>query len=127
MGDWKLITGDPGNSSWIPAPGDRTLFFQPTHEEDLSTPTQNLWLFNIRNDPNERVELSKQYPDQVKLMLKRLNEYNTTAVPPRFPAFDPESSPKKHGGQWIPWVNSDGNVESPSLDPAARVEDPILI
>ena len=60
-------------------------------------------------------------------MLARLREYNATAVPPRYPAFDPEANPMKHGGQWIPWVNSNGNVESPVLDPDARVEDPIII
>jgi len=108
VGDWKLITGDPGPGSWVPPPKhSTTLYFEPQYfENDSSEPLQNLWLFNIRNDPNERVDLSKNYPDQVKLMLNRLIEYNTTALAPRYPPGDENADPQRHGGQWIPWMDS---------------------
>ena len=66
--------------------------------------TKNLWLFNIANDPNERIELSDVYPEKVQELLERLAYYNRTAVPVRFPADDPRSNPTFHGGFWGPWV-----------------------
>lgn len=64
---------------------------------------KNLWLFNIAVDPEERDDLSEQYPDVVRKMLDRLQAYNATAVPVRYPKPDPRSNPKLHGGVWGPW------------------------
>ena len=88
----------PGNSSWIPPPSD-TLYFTPTVAET----TQNLWLFNIENDPNEHNDLSASRQDVVLKLLDRLAFYNSTAVPVRYPPYDPKANPKYHGGVWLPW------------------------
>ena len=104
----------PGNSSWIPppewnqhlplngdtdqdVPKDRPLYFRPA----LST--QNVWLFNVTADPEERLDISESRPEVVRQLLDRLLYYNSTAVPPRYPKPDPNSNPKKHGGVWGPW------------------------
>ncbi|XP_060066095.1 arylsulfatase B-like [Ylistrum balloti] len=97
--DWKVITGSPGNGSWIP---------EPTRENtsmdiDSSKPEQNIWLFNIAKDPVERVDLSAYYPDMVMKMLTMLQQLNVTAVPCAYPLADPNSNPKLHGGWWGPW------------------------
>ncbi|XP_070205918.1 arylsulfatase B-like [Littorina saxatilis] len=124
VGDYKLITGYPGNPSehlnvlfsWIPPPelqdlrdttdastgksanhpdSDHRLLFRPSD--------QNVWLFNITADPEERHDLSDSLPEVVQQLLSRLLYYNSTVVPPRFPKEDPNASPGKHGGVWGPW------------------------
>ncbi|XP_064616011.1 arylsulfatase B-like [Liolophura sinensis] len=98
VGDWKIITGGPGNSSWIPPP-----HMAGKTQISSEAPTKNLWLFNIAVDPEERDDISEQYPDMVRKMLERLQAYNVTAVPVRYPKPDPRSNPKLHGGAWGPW------------------------
>ncbi|XP_052813682.1 arylsulfatase B-like [Mya arenaria] len=101
VGDWKILTGDPGNSSWIPPPEDN----MPPEFNQISVGpnTKNLWLFNIAKDPNERVDLSDQEPTRVRAMLKRLKIYQKTAVPCRYPNGDPKADPSLRGGFWGPW------------------------
>ena len=103
VGDWKLLTGCPGDSRWIPAPNSS---FSLSEENDFKTDAKKLFLFNIAEDPDERHELSSQYPEKVRELLARLEEYNNTAVPVRYPDPDPASDPKLHGGAWSPWVNT---------------------
>lgn len=97
IGDWKIITGNPGNSSWIPPPHIYENWEVPEETK------KNLWLFNITNDPNEFYDLSDQRLDIVKLMLQRLAFYNSTAVDCVFPPGDDRSDPQLHGGFWGPW------------------------
>ncbi|KAM6919192.1 arylsulfatase I-like [Xenentodon cancila] len=113
VGDWKLLTGDPGHGDWVPLqmlptlPGrwwnlERTS--PPLHK---SSPHKNIWLFNITGDPYERQDLADQRPDVVQQLLARLAYYNQTAVPVYFPPDDPRANPERHGGAWIPWVAED--------------------
>ena len=93
----------PGNSSWIPPPSSTSLLFSPSLRQ-LELPTsQNVWLFNITADPEERHDLSKNRPEDVVRLLHRLAAYNSTAVPCRFPKGDPKANPKLHGNVWGPW------------------------
>uniref|UniRef100_A0A0B7BK24 Sulfatase N-terminal domain-containing protein n=1 Tax=Arion vulgaris TaxID=1028688 RepID=A0A0B7BK24_9EUPU len=98
-GDYKLITGDPGNGSWVPPPNGQ-MYFIP---ETIESSAKNVWLFNITADPNEHNDLSDQEPDVVQAMLKLLTAFNDTAVPPRYPPNDPRCNPALHGGVWSPW------------------------
>lgn len=100
VGDWKLLKGCPGNGSWIPPPESSHSFEHGTNYFDNINST---FLFNIREDPEERNELSKVYPDMVAFLMKKLSEYNATAVPVRYPAPDPASNPELHGNVWTPW------------------------
>lgn len=102
VGDWKIITGDPGNSSWIPPPD---MGIGAIHEALPYSwqPTQNVWLFNITADPYEHVDMSGSRPDIVRMMLKKLAAYEATAVPCRYPPDDKRSNPNLHGGFWGPW------------------------
>ncbi|XP_041368945.1 arylsulfatase J-like [Gigantopelta aegis] len=100
VGDWKIITGNPGNSSWIPPPhAPRNMTSKHINVGDQ----KNVWLFNIKDDPNEHNDMSDRYPNFVHRMLDHLLSYNKTAVPPRFPPPDPRCDPKLHGGVWGPW------------------------
>ena len=65
---------------------------------------KNIWLFNITADPTEHHDLSDSHPDIVKQLLDRLAFYNSTAVPCRYPAMDPDANPELHVGAWGPWV-----------------------
>ena len=97
--DWKIITGNPGNGSWIPEPHSR---FSAVHQYEDSS--KNVWLFNITADPNERTDLSSTHPSIVELMLAMLDVFNSTAVPCRYPKEDHRGDPALLGGYWGPWL-----------------------
>ncbi|XP_078069909.1 arylsulfatase J-like isoform X2 [Mustelus asterias] len=106
--DWKLLTGNPGFSDWIPPqtfPNFGGKWWNL--ERVLWAKGKSVWLFNITADPYERVDLSQQYPEVVKKLLRRLAQYNKTAVPVKYPPKDPRSNPNLNGGAWVPWDNGD--------------------
>ncbi|XP_070397643.1 arylsulfatase I isoform X1 [Nothobranchius furzeri] len=114
VGDWKLLTGDPGHGDWVPLqmlpslPGrwwnlERSLSF----DNKSLTHKKTVWLFNITGDPYERYDLADQRTDVVKQLLDRLAYYNQTTVPVYFPPDDPRADPSRHGGAWVPWANDD--------------------
>ncbi|NXG78323.1 ARSI Arylsulfatase, partial [Baryphthengus martii] len=108
VGEWKLLTGDPGYSDWIPP---QTLTNFPGSWWNLERLTDGLrksvWLFNITADPYERYDLSDQRPDVVRTLLMRLVHYNRTAIPVRYPAENPRAHPDFNGGAWGPWASED--------------------
>ncbi|XP_072921231.1 arylsulfatase J-like [Hemitrygon akajei] len=107
--DWKLLTGNPGLSDWIPPQTFPNFGGKWWNLERILWPKgKSLWLFNITADPYERVDLSHQYPEVVKRLLLRLVQYNKTAVPVKYPPKDPRSHPTLNGGAWVPWENGDG-------------------
>ncbi|XP_039999253.1 arylsulfatase I-like [Xiphias gladius] len=117
VGDWKLLTGDPGHGDWVPPqvlptlPGrwwnlERT--FSSSYKSSIH---KNIWLFNITGDPYERQDLADQRPDVVQRLLARLAYYNQTAVPVYFPPDDPRANPSQHGGAWVPWVDEEEGEE----------------
>jgi arylsulfatase A-like enzyme len=104
VGDWKLLTGCPGDSRWIPPPNSS---FNLNEENSSTKDTKKLFLFNIAQDPEERHELSAEYPEKVKELLLRLQKYNSTAVPVQYPKPDLAANPALHDGVWSPWVTSE--------------------
>nr|XP_022327230.1 arylsulfatase B-like [Crassostrea virginica] len=100
MGDWKLITGNPGNGSWVSPPH---MMKSASLSKDSNSAEKNIWLFNITDDPNEHNDVSGTMQHVVMNMLALLAQYNQTAVPCRYPAMDPKADPKYHGGYWGPW------------------------
>ena len=90
------------NGSWVPAPINGVRY--PQYISITEEKNKNLWLFDIEKDPEERTDVSEQYPKVIKQMLDRLVSYNNTAVPCRYPPDDPQSNPDLHGGVWGPWV-----------------------
>uniref|UniRef100_A0A3P9KF33 Sulfatase N-terminal domain-containing protein n=1 Tax=Oryzias latipes TaxID=8090 RepID=A0A3P9KF33_ORYLA len=109
VGDWKLLTGDPGDGDWVPV---QMLSTPPRPWWNLertlmSSIHKDVWLFNITADPYERQDLSQQRPDVVLQLLGRLAFYNQTAVPVYFPPDDPQADPDRHQGAWVPWVDED--------------------
>ena len=103
VGDWKLLTGCPGDSHWVPPPNSSLI---SNEEKYLNNDNKKLFLFNVAEDPDERHELSSQYREKVKELLMRLEEYNNTAVPVRYPDPDPAANPALHDGIWSSWVNT---------------------
>ncbi|KAJ8022134.1 Arylsulfatase B [Holothuria leucospilota] len=98
VGDWKLITGNPGNGSWISPPEDGTPSVHP-HEPT----SKHLWLFNIKEDPNEYFDLSDKRTDKVKELFDRLSYYYKGAVPVSYPGGDPNCNPALHNNTWTNW------------------------
>lgn len=69
-------------------------------DPDKNDPEKNIWLFDINSDPQETNDLSDNYPDIVRLMLAKLAQHNSTAVPCRYPSMDPAGDPALHSGIW---------------------------
>ncbi|XP_065143758.1 arylsulfatase I isoform X2 [Paramisgurnus dabryanus] len=113
VGDWKLLTGDPGHGDWVP-PQVLTNF--PSSwwnlEQQSGKNRKSIWLYNITNDPCERHNLAVQRPDIVKKLLARLTFYNHTALPVRYPPDDARADPSLNGGAWKPWVADDEEEEN---------------
>ncbi|OCT97139.1 arylsulfatase J [Xenopus laevis] len=101
---WKLLTGNPGSGDWIPPQSFSNVGTNRWNNERVTLASgKTVWLFNITADPYERIDLSERYPDIVKQLLRRLAQFNKTAVPVRYPPRDPKSNPKLNGGVWGPW------------------------
>lgn len=118
VGDWKLLTGDPGHGDWVPP---QVLVTLPGTWWNLERDTdgaagKSVWLFNITGDPYERHDLSEKRPDMVKQLLARLAFYNRTAVPVRFPPDDDRANPNQHKGAWVPWVGEEEKEEEGSKE-----------
>nr|XP_055036316.1 arylsulfatase I [Misgurnus anguillicaudatus] len=113
VGDWKLLTGDPGHGDWVP-PQVLTNF--PSSwwnlEQQSGKNRKSIWLYNITDDPCERHNLAVQRPDIVKKLLARLTFYNHTALPVRYPPDDARADPSLNGGAWKPWVADDEEEEN---------------
>jgi len=62
-------------------------------------------LFNITEDPTERVDVHKKYPAVVKQLQERLKWYEKGMVPPQTAEDDPKAEPSLHGGIWEPWAD----------------------
>ncbi|KAI9526676.1 hypothetical protein NQZ68_036941 [Dissostichus eleginoides] len=109
VGHWKLLTGVPGYSDWVPPQtfSNQRLTNRWHNERVRWDRGKSIWLFNITADPYERVDLSQRYPHLVKKMLLRLAQYNRTAVPVRYPAKDLRSNPQYNGGVWGPWYKEE--------------------
>ncbi|XP_047225334.1 arylsulfatase I-like isoform X2 [Girardinichthys multiradiatus] len=113
VGDWKLLTGDPGHGDWVPLQMFPTLPGRWWNLERSSAPRykasahKNVWLFNITSDPFERQDLADQRLDVVQQLLARLAYYNQTAVPVYFPPDDPRANPSRHGETWVPWADEE--------------------
>ncbi|KAK3524232.1 hypothetical protein QTP70_023597, partial [Hemibagrus guttatus] len=109
VGDWKLLTGDPGHGDWIPP---QVLSSFPTgwwnlERGNVDKEKKSIWLFNITADPCERNDLTENRPDVVKKLLRRLAFYNSTATAVRYPPDDPRANPQNNGGAWRPWVKDE--------------------
>uniref|UniRef100_A0A8W8HSP2 N-sulphoglucosamine sulphohydrolase C-terminal domain-containing protein n=1 Tax=Magallana gigas TaxID=29159 RepID=A0A8W8HSP2_MAGGI len=61
-----------------------------------------MMLFNLKDDPNEHVDLSNKHPDIVKKLKSRLEYYHKQIVPANFPSISPSSAPSNYGGFWTP-------------------------
>lgn len=111
VGDWKLLTGDPGHGDWIP-PQVLTGFpisWWNLERKSVEKEKKSVWLFNITADPCEHNDLAEKRPDVVKKLLLRLAFYNSTAVPVRYPPDDPRADPQRNGGAWRSWVEDKEN------------------
>ncbi|XP_035668426.1 arylsulfatase B-like isoform X1 [Branchiostoma floridae] len=97
--DWKLLTGFQDQGGWKHRKTSGNHFEKPT-----DSPNKHLWLFNIKNDPQERTDLSEKYPDVVQDLLMKLKTYNRTAVPPFWPPRDLRANPALHGDVFGPWL-----------------------
>lgn len=97
--NWKLLTGYPGCDIWFPRPGHNSSERSPSEVDPLNS----VMLFDIEKDPEERNDVSAQFPTVVEYLLTRLNQYQKSAVPVTFPDEDPRCDPGPTGA-WGPWA-----------------------
>lgn len=77
---------------------------KPLNASFNCVPEKSPCLFHIPSDPCEFNNVAAQHPDMVQQLLKRLDEYRATMVPPNNKPVDPNGNPFKHGGVWQPWL-----------------------
>lgn len=60
-------------------------------------------LFDVEKDPEERDDVSDQFPVVVDYLLSRLHQHQKSASPINFPDDDPRCDPGLTGA-WGPWA-----------------------
>jgi arylsulfatase A-like enzyme len=128
LGDWKLIRRRPGtpasrlwNDHWVPPSGWqppwRLLQASPEpgcspcmFRNDSLLSTQ-ICLFNITHDPEERCDLAGSRGTIVQALLKRLDVYEGSSAPARFPSRVPEKcNPNRFNNLFQWWVEPNGTT-----------------
>ncbi|KAJ7988580.1 hypothetical protein DPEC_G00325030 [Dallia pectoralis] len=99
---WKLLTGYPGCDRWFPRPGRLNTTGTRGFESEPGHSLKPVMLFDVEVDPEERHEVSDQYPDVVDDLLRRLDSYVKDSKPITFPDDDPGCDPVTTGA-WGPW------------------------
>ncbi|XP_050413813.2 arylsulfatase J isoform X1 [Patella vulgata] len=113
-GDWKLLTGQyeglPESKEWGKRPEGQGHGIvgrssgQTNKVVRASSVQKSIMLYNIRDDPEERHDVSAQHPTVVRDLLDRLKYYNQTMVPVHYPPGDVKALPNLHGGVWTHWL-----------------------
>ncbi|XP_048753866.1 arylsulfatase B-like [Ostrea edulis] len=103
MGDYKLIDGYPGYyQDWYKPDQVEQSYYGDTPVNATQLFADKMMLFNLKDDPNERVDLSKKLPDVVSKLKSRLEEYHNLIVPANFPPPSKASAPQNFNGFWTP-------------------------
>ena len=105
-GDYKIITGDIGNSAWT---GPQFPNATTTSKEvQIIVHCGEGCLFNIREDPYEYKNLAKEMPDVLAQMQKKLQKYQATYFNPDRGKSWPGACAialDKYGGFWGPFLS----------------------
>uniref|UniRef100_K1Q0H9 Arylsulfatase J n=1 Tax=Magallana gigas TaxID=29159 RepID=K1Q0H9_MAGGI len=106
MGDYKLIDGYPGAyQDWYKPDQVVSDLYKNVSINHTRPFDDIMMLFNLKDDPNEHVDLSNKHPDIVKKLKSRLEYYHKQIVPANFPSISPSSAPSNYGGFWTPGWN----------------------
>ncbi|KAG5676135.1 hypothetical protein PVAND_005986 [Polypedilum vanderplanki] len=83
-------------------------------EIDKCKPLEKPCLFDILNDPCEENNLADKYPNIMKTLMSRLNEFNASSIPASNLPIDQRGNPKYHNYVWTNWgdFNNDVNEHS---------------
>ena len=104
-GDYKLITGNIGYSVWTAPQYPNTS--TPHDKIHVEEQCGDGCLFNIKEDPDEYVNLATKMPDILAQMQKKLSKYQATYFDPDRGEKSPlacDTALKKYGGFWGPFV-----------------------
>lgn len=94
---WGVLSPS-GCDVWFPRPGHNHSNSKLS-EVERQRPVR---LYNIEKDPEERNDVSTQFPDIVNYLLSRLYHHQKSAVPVNYPDNDPKCDPERTGA-WGPW------------------------
>ena len=105
QGDWKIVQRPNGNDDWIEEPISNTVK-QPRPAPPPPVPSNHTYLFNILEDPEERIDLSDVYPDIVDSLVKRIDELALDLVEADNPDTVFAGHPINFGMEWATgWCN----------------------
>jgi len=103
FGDMKLIIGNPtmfDNDGYFP------IGAKPREPAPPISRFSRFLLFNITADPNEKHDLSKDQPEQIKIGHAILRKYIASGYRnPQLNVPHPLSNPILHGGVWKPFLH----------------------
>ena len=105
-GDYKILTGDVGQSGWT-GPQYPNLTNPNGGIKPIEHCGDDGCLFNIKNDPEERVNLATKMPDMLKEMQTKLMEVQATYFNPNRGGVWPgacDTAINKYGGFWGPFL-----------------------
>ena len=114
-GNFKLIRGDPGRpDGWIRPEDvrdvDSTEYFENLTECQFDQDDPKILLYNLKEDPYEKRDISKKYPKTAKRLSSLLDEYRASMKTPNIADDDPRGSPGNYEGVWssgwcqaLPW------------------------
>jgi len=110
LGNYKLIRGDPGRpDGWIPAPAVANIeneeyfdhlqdIFKSSHCLGKSKGTK--LLFHLFDDPFEKHDVSGKFPEIVKMLESKLDEYAVRMIPPDETDLVAEGNPANFENIW---------------------------
>jgi arylsulfatase A-like enzyme len=120
--DLKLIVGNPGDKDEHRQPdtmdyqkdkGKEQLLDSQTNKEKLNpyiTDERAVFLYNVVEDPYENNNIAPENQDIVERMKVRLQEYQSSMIPPHTAAETTKGNPSNFGGVWSPgWCESEPN------------------
>ena len=116
VGKYKLIKGNPGKpSGWIPPPAVTNidarendgifndleyLYNSPELCPRQGPEDDQVLLFDLSQDPNEQLDLSKKYPNIVMKLKNVLSKYHSSMIPPDVKDKVAKGNPSHFGNIW---------------------------
>lgn len=76
-------------------------------EQQKCKPLESPCVFNIKDDPCERINLAQTYPEILNNLQKLVEKYRKSAVKPRNIPRDPNADPAFYNNTWTNWRDWD--------------------